>query len=189
MNESFPESTIDHENEVLIHQFQSEVRDVFPTFTHSDISEFNAQNIDPEGKYVRLLRFYPDTREDRDKPFIIIIYREDTSDPGFVVNYRNSDEPAAPYTIRAASNSVFNPADDRWSKNGIKLALENAKIQMEGIDHEDPSFLAQPAFWSESESTFLTIGERMQEHARILGLKKSEKQKEKARIVTSKQSA
>lgn len=156
-----PEIGKEIEDEAVVHNFQLEVARVFPQYSEVDRTGFDAyekvKDVNGRGK---ILRF--DTSETRSEtsPNIRFIFRES----GFVVNYKNSPEPDSPFTHRNKDDSIYGPNEQRWKLDEIDLALEAAKIHMEGVDTFSPQFRDQPVRWSEEEQRFVTMGERLDDY-------------------------
>lgn len=179
-----PEHQEHLEDEALIHTFDAKVKRVFPAYSDMNRAEFDSYEPakDKTGRG-RLLWFYTEQGHKEKDPKMVFIFKQD----GFVVNYYNATEPINPYTLRNKDDSMFGPWEKRWQMDQVDLALEKAKIHMEGVQHTSEVFRSQLAEWSDEKQRFLTIGERLDERERyVTELKSFKKQQQRKWQVSRK---
>lgn len=157
-----------------IDEIEAQTKRTFPFLTRTDRSEYDTYDPNKdENNRGRLLIFTGEQSDNSDGPKVMYIFKPS----GFVINYYNSPEPEKPYTIRNVGNSLYGPKERRWREDEVDLALEKAKIHMDGIDHTSEEFLNQPVGWSDVEQRFLTMGEIMASWERYKNEPKSFKEK------------
>lgn len=149
----------------------------FPDYSEMDSTGFD--NYDPQqdvNERGQVVRFYMPGEKTDASPRISLIYKKGA----FVINYSHSPEPEKPYSIRATSNSIFKPDGTRWTPSEIDLGLENARIQMAGIDLDDPAFQQQLVGYDPEAEAFLTMQEVLDRKKAITMAAQDFRTKEKA---------
>lgn len=156
-----------------ITEIEAKVRMTFPFLSNTDRSEYDSYDPAMDTLSVGQLLRFSGERSDPKNPTATFIFRPN----GFVINYSNAPESETPNIIRNTGNSIYGPMERRWREDEVDLALEKAKIHMDGIDHTSEEFLNQPVGWSDVEQRFLTMGEIMASWERYKNEPKSFKEK------------
>ncbi|MBI5044585.1 MAG: hypothetical protein HZC02_01555 [Candidatus Levybacteria bacterium] len=89
--------------------------------------------------------------------WIMVIFKKSGA---FVINYYNSPAPENPPPIRYRDSSIHGPGKG-WDMESLNLALEAARIQMDGIDPQSEAFQNQVVGYYPDLDYFYTMGEIM----------------------------
>ncbi len=144
---------------------QESVRKILPEYSQVDRTEYDAY--DPESDKMdrgQILYFFTEQGNEPDAPKLLFIFEPD----GMVLNYYNSPEPEGKYSIRNKGDSIRRGGNWRWGKEDVNLAVEKAKIHMQGVGHESDEFQGQLAGWDPTEDRLVTMGERMKSNRQTL---------------------
>ncbi len=131
------------------------VRAIHPAYTVIDRSRYD---IDTTVKGSEpILQFFTESGKGPRDPLMMVIFKPNEA---FVINYYNSPAPENPPPIHYRNSSIHGPGEG-WKLRTINLALEAARIQMQGIDPQSEEFLNQIVGYYPELDYFYTMGEIM----------------------------
>ena len=143
----------------------------FSEYSDMDANADSTRTADDIRMNGRFLYFYTSEGRLPENPRLQFIFLPQD----YVLNYYNSPAPQNPNLTRNANDSVRASGDRRWRVKEVDLALEVARIHMDGVDLGDEGFKSQLFGWSERLGRFVTMQEAIEDHSAARAKRKSGK--------------